>query len=290
MRCIILLSPYVKVEVVLLHVSESLQRFPCRKRMTSGEIPSLPLQSNVAVLAPFGTEQNAAFLKSMQFDMDKRMGSAFDRQVNGHVNHLPHFQSLLRQNSNSSQSVMQIDSSGAGFMPNSLQASPTSSLTSLQTSVSSLTSNSQAILSNLQNSLPPNSGNLNPLQQSLLQPLQCDQQNINNVMQHLFREMTNPKPSSGGMFHPRSGKTLSDKIELYFNDFEFSYLMLQENYLSYTASSCGLTPQTAWIYVEKRPLEARHGQLFVIQSLHTAESNEHVLWHMMLLHDRSCTD
>lgn len=174
---------------------ESLQRFPCRKRMTSGEIPSLPLQSNVAVLAPFGTEQNAAFLKSMQFDMDKWMGSAFNRQVNGHVNHLPHFQSL-RQNSNSSQSVMQIDSSGAGFMPNSLQASPTSSLTSLQTSVSSLTSNSQAILSNLQNSLPPNSGNLNPLQ-----PLQCDQQNINNVMQHLFREMTNPKPSSGGMFH-----------------------------------------------------------------------------------------
>ncbi|KAL2218477.1 replication factor RFC1 C terminal domain-containing protein [Thermoascus aurantiacus ATCC 26904] len=33
------------------------------------------------------------------------------------------------------------------------------------------------------------------------------------------------------MFSPSSKSTLSDKIELYFNDHEFSYLMLQENYL-----------------------------------------------------------
>lgn len=35
----------------------------------------------------------------------------------------------------------------------------------------------------------------------------------------------------GGMFAPSSKATLNDKIELYFNDHEFSYLMIQENYL-----------------------------------------------------------
>ncbi|KAK3955503.1 replication factor RFC1 C terminal domain-containing protein [Pseudoneurospora amorphoporcata] len=35
----------------------------------------------------------------------------------------------------------------------------------------------------------------------------------------------------GGMFAPASTTTLNDKIELYFNDHEFSYLMIQENYL-----------------------------------------------------------
>lgn len=38
----------------------------------------------------------------------------------------------------------------------------------------------------------------------------------------------------GGMFAPSSKATLNDKIELYFNDHEFSYLMLQENYLGST--------------------------------------------------------
>jgi len=33
------------------------------------------------------------------------------------------------------------------------------------------------------------------------------------------------------MFGPNSKKTLNDKMELYFNDHEFSYLMIQENYL-----------------------------------------------------------
>jgi replication factor C subunit 1 len=36
---------------------------------------------------------------------------------------------------------------------------------------------------------------------------------------------------SAQMFSPSSKQTLNDKIELYFNDHEFSYLMLQENYL-----------------------------------------------------------
>lgn len=35
----------------------------------------------------------------------------------------------------------------------------------------------------------------------------------------------------GGMFAPSSTSSLNDKIELYFNDHEFSSLMLQENYL-----------------------------------------------------------
>ncbi|KAK6360309.1 hypothetical protein TWF730_006456 [Orbilia blumenaviensis] len=35
----------------------------------------------------------------------------------------------------------------------------------------------------------------------------------------------------GHMFAPNSKKTLNDKIELYFNDHEFSYLMIQDNYL-----------------------------------------------------------
>lgn len=33
------------------------------------------------------------------------------------------------------------------------------------------------------------------------------------------------------MFGQNSNKTLNDKLELYFNDHEFSYLMIQENYL-----------------------------------------------------------
>jgi replication factor C subunit 1 len=33
------------------------------------------------------------------------------------------------------------------------------------------------------------------------------------------------------MFSPSSSATLNDKAELYFNDHEFSHLMLQENYL-----------------------------------------------------------
>ena len=33
------------------------------------------------------------------------------------------------------------------------------------------------------------------------------------------------------MFGANSNKTLNDKMELYFNDHEFSYLMIQENYL-----------------------------------------------------------
>jgi replication factor C subunit 1 len=41
----------------------------------------------------------------------------------------------------------------------------------------------------------------------------------------------------GGMFSPASKSTLNDKIELYFNDHEFSYLMIQENYLKTKPSS-----------------------------------------------------
>ncbi|KAI1295779.1 replication factor RFC1 C terminal domain-containing protein [Xylaria venustula] len=39
------------------------------------------------------------------------------------------------------------------------------------------------------------------------------------------------KMLGGGLFSPVSKSTLNDKIELYFNDHEFSYLMIQENYL-----------------------------------------------------------
>ena len=39
------------------------------------------------------------------------------------------------------------------------------------------------------------------------------------------------KMLGGGLFTPASKATLNDKIELYFNDHEFSYLMIQENYL-----------------------------------------------------------
>ncbi|KAI1388893.1 replication factor RFC1 C terminal domain-containing protein [Hypoxylon trugodes] len=39
------------------------------------------------------------------------------------------------------------------------------------------------------------------------------------------------KMLGGGLFSQASKATLNDKIELYFNDHEFSYLMIQENYL-----------------------------------------------------------
>lgn len=43
----------------------------------------------------------------------------------------------------------------------------------------------------------------------------------------------------GSLFNPASKSTLNDKIELYFNDHEFSYLMIQENYLK--AKPAGLS-------------------------------------------------
>ena len=49
-----------------------------------------------------------------------------------------------------------------------------------------------------------------------------------------------------GMFAPASKATLNDKIELYFNDHEFSYLMIQENYLTtrpILAQDRGLNPR-----------------------------------------------
>ncbi|KAN0077729.1 Replication factor RFC1 C terminal domain containing protein [Elaphomyces granulatus] len=41
------------------------------------------------------------------------------------------------------------------------------------------------------------------------------------------------------MFSPSSNTSLNDKIELYFNDHEFSYLMLQENYLKTSPTLAG---------------------------------------------------
>lgn len=50
----------------------------------------------------------------------------------------------------------------------------------------------------------------------------------------------------GGLFSPSSKATLNDKIELYFNDHEFSYLMIQENYLRsrpYAINQPGYSPK-----------------------------------------------
>ena len=44
-------------------------------------------------------------------------------------------------------------------------------------------------------------------------------------------------------FAPSSKATLNDKIELYFNDHEFSYLMLQENYLGTSPSQANLNTE-----------------------------------------------
>jgi replication factor C subunit 1 len=47
------------------------------------------------------------------------------------------------------------------------------------------------------------------------------------------------KMIGGGLFGPASKATLNDKIELYFNDHEFSFLMIQENYLRAKPVSLG---------------------------------------------------
>lgn len=47
------------------------------------------------------------------------------------------------------------------------------------------------------------------------------------------------KMIGGGLFAPASKATLNDKIELYFNDHEFSYLMIQENYLRSRPAALG---------------------------------------------------
>ncbi|KAK4098263.1 DNA replication factor C, large subunit [Parathielavia hyrcaniae] len=49
------------------------------------------------------------------------------------------------------------------------------------------------------------------------------------------------KMIGGGLFSPASKATLNDKIELYFHDHEFSFLMIQENYLR--ARPAGLNTQ-----------------------------------------------
>ncbi|KAK4152747.1 replication factor RFC1 C terminal domain-containing protein [Chaetomidium leptoderma] len=47
------------------------------------------------------------------------------------------------------------------------------------------------------------------------------------------------KMIGGGLFSPASKATLNDKIELYFHDHEFSYLMIQENYLRSKPAALG---------------------------------------------------
>lgn len=47
------------------------------------------------------------------------------------------------------------------------------------------------------------------------------------------------KMLGGGLFAPASKATLNDKIELYFNDHDFSFLMIQENYLRTKPLSLG---------------------------------------------------
>ncbi len=54
------------------------------------------------------------------------------------------------------------------------------------------------------------------------------------------------KMLGGGLFSQSSKATLNDKIELYFNDHEFSFLMIQENYIRATPSqinSKGYSPR-----------------------------------------------
>jgi replication factor C subunit 1 len=47
------------------------------------------------------------------------------------------------------------------------------------------------------------------------------------------------KMIGGGLFSPASKATLNDKIELYFHDHEFSFLMIQENYLRAKPAALG---------------------------------------------------
>ncbi|KNG84383.1 replication factor C subunit 1 [Aspergillus nomiae NRRL 13137] len=77
---------------------------------------------------------------------------------------------------------------------------------------------------------------------NMLSTVKLDQQNLNfekgREMSKAWEKHVILKPwdivskiLSAQMFSPSSKSTLNDKIELYFNDHEFSYLMLQENYL-----------------------------------------------------------
>eukprot|EP00249_Psilotum_nudum_P021849 c28280_g1_i2 orf=1293-3899(+) len=130
-------------------------------------------------------EHNSNKLQPMQLNIDRQMTNNFNRS-SVHANTLASFQSLLRQNSNS-QSVAQKDHSGArtfsgsGSFSNSLQASPTSSLTSLPTSLSSLSGNPQQ----------PSLDSLN-------------QQNTESAVHQLLQEMMSPQSSNSG--HVQQGQ------------------------------------------------------------------------------------
>ncbi|KAH8888311.1 DNA replication factor C, large subunit [Thozetella sp. PMI_491] len=70
------------------------------------------------------------------------------------------------------------------------------------------------------------------------------------------------KMLGGGLFAQSSKATLNDKIELYFNDHEFSFLMIQENYLRCNPSQLGAKGYT--------PREQNLRQLELVD--HAAES------------------
>ena len=61
----------------------------------------------------------------------------------------------------------------------------------------------------------------------------------------------------GGMFAATSNKTLNDKIELYFNDHEFSYLMLQENYIGTQPILANNTPNDKMKKLKRLELVSR---------------------------------
>jgi len=86
------------------------------------------------------------------------------------------------------------------------------------------------------------------------------------------------------MFAPSSTATLNDKIELYFNDHEFSYLMLQENYLktqpSLAGNYSGKERNLKWLELaEKAAASISDGDL-VDRMIHGAQQQ----WSLMPVH------
>ncbi|KAK6359404.1 hypothetical protein TWF696_000564 [Orbilia brochopaga] len=88
----------------------------------------------------------------------------------------------------------------------------------------------------------------------------------------------------GQMFAPTSKKTLNDKIELYFNDHEFSYLMIQDNYLKPNpqrlSSLQGAERRLKWLELADKAAESISDGDLVDAMIHGPQQH----WSLMPVH------
>eukprot|EP00250_Pteridium_aquilinum_P018049 c23917_g1_i1 orf=839-3316(-) len=193
---------------------ESLAKYPTSR--SSAEVSKFLRQGESIGLDRPGAEENltSSFVQSKIDDQ----GNMLSRPISEHVNLLQ--SRVLQQGSGSLQNFAQIDSAtmgtpstGGGSAVNSLQASPTSSLTSYQTCYSSLTNNCQTPVTSFQNPVTASPGNVNLLQQpSIHQHIQSGDPISGGTVQQFLQGMISSHPRAGQAFGQRSSGSLGMNV------------------------------------------------------------------------------